>query len=120
MGDICSATFTPQIFVILLSPSQSAIILTIILTIIPFPSPFSSPPDAGIELKIDDFNRVGSGWGSGERGGVPLLSNMSPHGRFHMSDLDSIGGVPVVMKVSNAMQRIKSNQRTDRRSKSTD
>ena len=46
--------------------------------------------DAGVPLAIEDFNRVGRK--------VPLLSNLSPHGKFHMSDLDAIGGVPVVMK----------------------
>ena len=45
--------------------------------------------DAGVDLKIDDFNRVGRR--------VPLLSNLSPHGKYHMSDLDALGGVPVVM-----------------------
>jgi hypothetical protein len=37
-----------------------------------------------VPLKIEDFNRVGSR--------VPLLGNLSPHGPFHMSDLDAIGG----------------------------
>jgi dihydroxyacid dehydratase/phosphogluconate dehydratase len=43
-----------------------------------------------VPLCIEDFNRVG--------GRVPLLANLSPHGPYHMSDLDSLGGVPVVMK----------------------
>jgi dihydroxy-acid dehydratase len=46
--------------------------------------------EAGIPLVIDDFERVG--------GKVPLLGNLSPHGAFHMSDLNDIGGVPLVMK----------------------
>ena len=46
--------------------------------------------EAEVDLDIEDFNRVGRR--------VPLLSNLSPHGRYHMSDLDNIGGVPVVMK----------------------
>ena len=29
---------------------------------------------------------------------VPLLANMKPHGLYHMSDLDKVGGVPLVMK----------------------
>ena len=29
---------------------------------------------------------------------VPLIGNVSPHGRYHMSDLDQVGGVPVVMR----------------------
>ena len=35
---------------------------------------------------------------------VPLLANMRPHGKYHMSDLDSIGGVPVVMKARRTMR----------------
>ena len=46
--------------------------------------------DAGVDLRIEDFNRVGRA--------VPLLANLSPHGKFHMSDLDRIGGVPAVQK----------------------
>lgn len=46
--------------------------------------------EAEVPLKIDDFQRVGSR--------VPLLANLSPHGPFHMSDLDKLGGVPVVMR----------------------
>ncbi len=26
------------------------------------------------------------------------MADMKPHGRFHMSDLDRVGGVPVVMR----------------------
>jgi len=29
---------------------------------------------------------------------VPLLANVSPHGRYHMHDLDGVGGVPAVMR----------------------
>jgi len=29
---------------------------------------------------------------------IPLLGNMRPHGRYHMSDLSRFGGVPLVMK----------------------
>ncbi len=43
-----------------------------------------------VSLTIEDFDRIGSQ--------VPLLANLSPHGKYHMSDLDAIGGVPVVMK----------------------
>jgi len=46
--------------------------------------------EAGVGLKISDFNRVGKK--------VPLLGNLSPHGRYHMIDLDKIGGVPLVLK----------------------
>ena len=48
--------------------------------------------EAGLadEVGMDVFNRVGSH--------VPLLGNLSPHGPWHMHNLDTIGGVPVVMK----------------------
>ena len=45
--------------------------------------------EAGVDLTIDDFARVGAR--------VPHLADMKPHGKFHMVDLDRIGGVPVVM-----------------------
>ncbi|MHB1597364.1 MAG: dihydroxy-acid dehydratase [Acidimicrobiales bacterium] len=46
--------------------------------------------EARVELTIDDFDRVGRR--------VPHLADMKPHGRYHMTDLDRIGGVPVVMQ----------------------
>jgi dihydroxy-acid dehydratase len=45
---------------------------------------------AGVELALDDFNRVGAK--------VPHIADMKPHGRFHMTDLDRVGGVQVVMQ----------------------
>ncbi len=45
--------------------------------------------EARVDLHIDDFNRIGRR--------TPHLADMKPHGRFHMVDLDRIGGVPVVM-----------------------
>jgi dihydroxy-acid dehydratase len=47
--------------------------------------------EAGVALELDDFNRVASR--------VPHLADMTPGGKFHMSDLDRIGGVPVVLKM---------------------
>jgi dihydroxy-acid dehydratase len=47
--------------------------------------------EARVELELEDFNRVGAR--------VAHLADMKPHGRFHMVDLDAIGGVPVVMKM---------------------
>ncbi|MFM8303870.1 MAG: dihydroxy-acid dehydratase, partial [Actinomycetota bacterium] len=47
--------------------------------------------EAGVALDLDDFNRVG------ER--VPHIADMKPHGKFHMTDLDRMGGVPVVMRM---------------------
>jgi dihydroxy-acid dehydratase len=46
--------------------------------------------EAGVELELDEFDRV-----SRE---VPHLVDVRPAGRFVMSDLDRVGGVPVVMK----------------------
>ena len=46
--------------------------------------------EAGVELHLDDFNRIAAK--------VPHIADMKPGGRFHMSDLDRVGGVPVVMK----------------------
>lgn len=46
--------------------------------------------EADVAFTIDDMQRVG------ER--VPIIANMSPHGKYHMCDVDAIGGVPVVLK----------------------
>jgi len=46
--------------------------------------------EARVELEIDDFNRVGRR--------VPHIADTKPHGRFHMIDVDRVGGVPVVMR----------------------
>jgi dihydroxy-acid dehydratase len=47
--------------------------------------------EARVELELDDFNRIGAQ--------VPHLADMKPHGKYHMTDLDRIGGVPVVMRM---------------------
>ena len=46
--------------------------------------------EAGVELHLDDFNRIAAR--------VPHIADMKPGGKFHMSDLDRVGGVPVVLK----------------------
>ena len=46
--------------------------------------------EAGVPLSIDDFNRIGAK--------VPHLADVKPFGRFVMTDIDRVGGVPVVMK----------------------
>jgi dihydroxy-acid dehydratase len=46
--------------------------------------------EAGVRLELEDFNRVA------ER--VPHIADMRPGGKFHMADLDRVGGVPIVMK----------------------
>ncbi len=47
--------------------------------------------EADVELDLDDFNRVGAR--------VPHIANMKPHGDYHMTDLDRVGGVQVVMRM---------------------
>ena len=46
--------------------------------------------EAGVALDLDDFNRVA--------GRVPHIADTKPHGKYHMIDLDRVGGVPMVMK----------------------
>ena len=46
--------------------------------------------EARVELTLDDFDRVGRR--------VPHIADTKPHGRYHMVDLDRVGGVPVVMR----------------------
>ncbi len=46
--------------------------------------------EADVELSLDDFSRIGSR--------VPHLANVKPFGSHVMSDVDHIGGVPVMMK----------------------
>jgi dihydroxy-acid dehydratase len=46
--------------------------------------------EARVELELEDFNRVGRR--------VSHICDTKPHGRYHMVDLDRVGGVAVVMK----------------------
>ncbi|MCH5642555.1 MULTISPECIES: dihydroxy-acid dehydratase [unclassified Gordonia (in: high G+C Gram-positive bacteria)] len=46
--------------------------------------------EAEVELSLDDFSRVGAR--------VPHLADVKPFGSHVMTDVDQIGGVPVVMK----------------------
>jgi dihydroxy-acid dehydratase len=45
--------------------------------------------EAGVDLSLDDFNRIAAR--------VPHIADTKPGGRYHMSDLHRIGGVPVVL-----------------------
>ncbi len=45
--------------------------------------------EAEVDLELDDFNRVAAK--------VPHIADTKPHGKYHMTDVDRIGGVPVVM-----------------------
>ncbi len=46
--------------------------------------------EAKVDLTLDDFNRIGDK--------VPHLADVKPFGAYVMSDIDRVGGVPVVMK----------------------
>ncbi len=46
--------------------------------------------EARVDLSYDDFNRIGDK--------VPHLADVKPFGKYVMTDIDRIGGVPVVMK----------------------
>jgi dihydroxy-acid dehydratase len=45
--------------------------------------------EAGVDLDLEDFNTVAAR--------VPHLADTKPHGNYHMSDVDRVGGIPVVM-----------------------
>jgi len=46
--------------------------------------------EAEVPLELADFNRIGDK--------VPHLADLKPFGRYVMTDVDRIGGIPVVMK----------------------
>jgi dihydroxy-acid dehydratase len=46
--------------------------------------------EADVDLEMEDFHRIGSK--------VPLLADVKPFGRYVMSDVDRVGGVPVIMR----------------------
>jgi len=46
--------------------------------------------EAGVELSLDDFNRIADK--------VPHIADTKPGGKYHMTDVHRIGGVPVVLK----------------------
>ncbi|WP_432878507.1 dihydroxy-acid dehydratase [Kribbella sp. CA-245084] len=46
--------------------------------------------EAEVELTLADFNRVGAK--------VPHLGDLKPFGRYVMTDVDRVGGIPVVMR----------------------
>ncbi len=47
--------------------------------------------EAEVDLTLEDFNRIGAK--------VPLLGDLKPFGKFVMTDLDRVGGIPVVLKI---------------------
>ena len=46
--------------------------------------------EAGVELSLDDFNRIAEK--------VPHIADTKPGGKYHMTDVHRIGGIPVVLK----------------------
>ncbi|MGA1149053.1 MAG: dihydroxy-acid dehydratase, partial [Ilumatobacteraceae bacterium] len=46
--------------------------------------------EAGVALSLDDFNRIAAK--------VPHIADTKPGGKYHMTDIDRVGGVPVVLK----------------------
>ncbi|NEK57462.1 dihydroxy-acid dehydratase [Geodermatophilus sabuli] len=46
--------------------------------------------EAQVDLTLDDFNRIGDR--------TPHLADVKPFGRFVMTDIDRVGGVPVVLR----------------------
>lgn len=46
--------------------------------------------EAGVSLELDDFDRISQA--------TPHIGDLKPFGRYHMVDLDRIGGVPVVLR----------------------
>lgn len=46
--------------------------------------------EAEVDLQLDDFNRIGDK--------VPHLADLKPFGQYVMTDVDRVGGIPVVMK----------------------
>lgn len=47
--------------------------------------------EAGVELSIDEFNRIG--------GEVPFIGNLSPSGKYNWADVAPVGGLPAVMRM---------------------
>jgi len=46
--------------------------------------------EAEVELTLEDFHRVGAK--------VPLLGDLKPFGKYVMTDLDKVGGIPVILR----------------------
>lgn len=46
--------------------------------------------EAGVDVTLEDFDRISRR--------TPHVGDLKPFGRYHMADLDKIGGVPVVLR----------------------
>jgi len=47
--------------------------------------------EAEVDLTLEDFHRIGSK--------VPLLGDLKPFGKYVMTDVDRVGGIPVVLRM---------------------
>jgi dihydroxy-acid dehydratase len=47
--------------------------------------------EAEVDLELEDFDRISRR--------IPHLGDLKPFGRYHMVDIDRIGGIPVILKV---------------------
>jgi dihydroxy-acid dehydratase len=47
--------------------------------------------EADVDLTLEDFHRIGSK--------VPLLGDLKPFGKYVMTDVDRVGGIPVVLRM---------------------
>ena len=47
--------------------------------------------EAEVDLSLEDFHRIGSK--------VPLLGDLKPFGKYVMTDVDRVGGIPVVLRI---------------------
>ena len=47
--------------------------------------------EAEVDLTLDDFHRIGSK--------VPLLGDLKPFGKYVMTDVDRVGGIPVALRI---------------------
>jgi dihydroxy-acid dehydratase len=46
--------------------------------------------EAEVDLTLEDFHRVGSK--------LPLLGDLKPFGKYVMTDVDKVGGIPVILR----------------------
>ena len=46
--------------------------------------------EAEVDLQLADFNRIAAK--------APHIADTKPHGKYHMVDIDRVGGIPVVMR----------------------
>ena len=67
-----------------------AVVMALAVGVPPSALTFAIAHEARVPLELDDFNKIAKR--------VPHIADTKPHGKYHMSDLDKIGGVPVVLQ----------------------